>query len=264
MTCIGPAGCVIEDARASTTCGQFDPAALTYAQVLSATVDGRGGVDYALLSTSQRTQLHRAGHSFSSICTQELEAMSQKGQMAFWINAYNLFTLIQIERHYPLKSIRNIGILPLAAWREAFISMPGLNKKSLSLNDIEHEILRKEFDDNRIHFAINCASLGCPRLRNIPWAERQLDRDLEQAAREFLADGQKNRMGDSHQSVALSRIFKWFRGDFETGKHTLASTVARWSAGEMAARLKSEKVEIEFLEYDWRLNSQDNMTGSGQ
>jgi hypothetical protein len=137
-------------------------------------------------------------------------------QLAFWINAYNAYTVRLILDHYPVRSIRSIGFWPLAAFRTSFIPMKALTGRQLSLNDIEHEVLRKRFREPRIHFAAVCASKGCPTLRSEAYRATELDRQLDESARAFLRDPSKNRFEERAATLYLSSIFKWFREDFET------------------------------------------------
>jgi hypothetical protein len=257
------AGCTFPDARAQGTCGDPDVAVDEADALFKSAVNQNGGVAYAKITGPLRPQLERAVGAFKAVCKKNLEAQSRPAQMAFWINAYNLFTLQQIARHFPLESIRDIGILPGAAWRDAFIELPALRRPPLALDDIEHGILRGDFKERRIHFAINCASVGCPRLRPEAWRGHTLDAELERAAREFLGDKRKNRV-IGKKGVALSRIFKWFRKDFAASKAALPRALLPWAQGDLARVLSSPGVKVEYADYDWRLNTPGNMAAAGQ
>src|SRR4029434_9265868 len=133
-------------------------------------------------------------------------------RIAFWINAYNAFTLRLILDHYPIASIRRIGWLPGAAFRERFIPMQGLKGETISLDDIENGTLRSAFREPRIHFALVCAARSCPPLRREAYRGADLDRQLDDQARIFLRDATKNRVDAATRTLYLSSIFKWFRG----------------------------------------------------
>lgn len=138
---------------------------------------------------------------------------SKNEKMAFWINAYNAFTVKLIVDHYPVKSIKDIkkGIpFVNSVWDIAFIPM---GKEKIDLNYIEHTILRKEFKDPRIHAAINCASFSCPLLRNEAYTAVRLDEQLNDAMRRFVNDSQRNQLDKSN--IKISKIFSWFAGDFK-------------------------------------------------
>ena len=154
--------------------------------------------------------------------------------------------------HYPLKSIRSIGLLPLAAFRKSFIPLLG---QELSLNDIENDRLRAELRNPRIHFAIVCASKSCPALRSEAWRADAIDQQLDEATVAFLRDTSRNRWDAPGRTLLLSSIFKWFREDFERAAGSLLAFVARYARPEVAAVLQQGPVKIEFLDYDWSLNA---------
>ena len=145
--------------------------------------------------------------------------------------------------------------MPGAAFRERFIPLQSLRGQVLSLNDIEHEILRKELGEPRIHFAIVCASKSCPELRSEAYRAKTLDEQLTQAARSFISDPSKNRFDAAARTLRLSPIFDWFRADFERSSASLPAFVARYAEPAVATALSSGgEVRIEFLDYDWSLN----------
>lgn len=164
---------------------------------------------------------------------------TENEQKAYWINAYNAFTIKLIIDNYPLKSIKDI-FLP---WEKKFIK---IETKNYSLGNIEHNILRKEFNDPRIHFAINCASYSCPKLLNHAYLPETLDKQLNAAAINFVNDVTKNKI--SPDQVELSSIFNWFTGDF-TKKGSLIDFINQYS------KIKINKsAEISYLTYNWNLN----------
>ncbi len=167
-------------------------------------------------------------------------------QQAYWINAYNAFTVQLIIRNYPVKSIKDLGggIYKVnTSWDIQFIH---IEDQTYDLNNIEHGILRKKWSEPRVHFAVNCASVSCPRLRNEAFTAQLLDRQLDKAAIDFINNSSKNYI--SEESAELSRIFKWFKGDF-TENTTLIEFINQFSNIKL-----NDDTKIEFKEYNWNLN----------
>lgn len=231
----------------------FDHSHAAWTSVLNRYVKD-GFVDYAGLKKDGWADLGAYLRSLESVCRGHYDTWTREQKLAYWINAYNAYTVALIIEHYPLKSIRKIGLLPGAAFREEFIPLKGVRGKTLSLNDIENEILRKDFTEPRIHFAIVCASKGCPTLRSEAYQAADLDRQLDAAARAFVRDPAKNRFDTATRTLRLSSIFKWFREDFERAAKTLPEFVARYADEPTAAAIQAESVRVEFLDYDWSLN----------
>lgn len=169
----------------------------------------------------------------------------EKEQIAYWINAYNAFTVKLIIDHYPLKSIKDISNgLPMinSPWDIKFFKIGDIE---FDLNTIEHEILRKKYDEPRIHFAINCASYSCPMLRNNAFIANDLNSQLDEQARRFINNETKNII--TNKEVKLSKIFDWFQSDF-TKKKTLFEYI-RYYNPSIASTTK-----IQYMDYDWSLN----------
>jgi hypothetical protein len=172
---------------------------------------------------------------------------SKNEKLAFWINAYNAFTVKLIVDHYPVKSIKDIkkGIpFVNSVWDIAFIPM---GKEKIDLNYIEHTILRKEFKDPRIHAAINCASFSCPLLRNEAYTAVRLDEQLNDAMRRFVNDSQRNQLDKSN--IKISKIFSWFAGDFKLNGSSVVDYLNKYAKKRVQPNAK-----IDFLEYQWELN----------
>jgi hypothetical protein len=211
-----------------------------------------GSVDYRGLVDHGQPALNAYLGALSAASPAE-SGWTREERLAFWINAYNAFTIRLILDHYPLSSIRSIGFLPLAAFRTKFIPL-GAGRTPISLNVVENEILRKQFRDARIHFAIVCASKSCPTLRSESYRSSDLDQQLDAAARAFLDDPSKVRWDPASRTLYLSSIFNWFRDDFEREGKTLQGFVGRYLGQSDAAALDSGKVRVVFLDYDWSLN----------
>jgi hypothetical protein len=171
---------------------------------------------------------------------------SANERKAFWINAYNAFTVQLVIRNYPCKSIKDLGgkIYKVnTPWDIRFIK---IGDKTYDLNNIENSILRKEFDDPRIHFALNCASVSCPPLRNEAYMAENLDQQLEQQGKAFVNDGFRNKITTG--KVQVSNIFKWYQGDF-TKNRSLADFLNLYSNIKI-----TKSMSIDYLDYDWNLN----------
>jgi hypothetical protein len=210
-----------------------------------------GFVAYAALQREGRAPLQAYLDALSATCAEDYETWSREQRLAFWINAYNAFTVQLILDHYPVASIRKIGWLPGAAFRKKFIPMPELKGGAVSLNDVEHDTLRKDFREPRIHFALVCAARGCPPLRSEAYRASDLDRQLDEQARTFLRDTRKNRFDAAANTLYLSPIFDWFRADFEAVAGSPPAYAARYLDDPRAG---GRDVRIEFTEYDWSLN----------
>ncbi len=168
-------------------------------------------------------------------------------RLAYWINAYNAFTVKLIVKNLPVKSIKELGgsIYKInTAWDIKFIK---IGKKVYDLNNIEHGIIRKKYNEPRIHFALNCASISCPALRNEAYVAKKLNSQLDEQTRKFINDGDRNIITSGE--VKLSKIFSWFRGDFkEKGKG-----VIDFINGYSIVKIDKD-AKISYLNYDWNLN----------
>lgn len=174
----------------------------------------------------------------------------EKEQLAYWINLYNAYTIELILSHYPVKSIKDIGAqlqVPFvnSPWDIKFIELAGTR---YDLNNIEHNILRKKWEEPRIHFAINCASISCPKLRREAYEAETLEEQLEDQAKAFINDGVRNVV--SHDEANLSRIFDWFGGDFAKNGELIEFI------NQYAKEKVSSGARITYREYDWSLNEQ--------
>ena len=218
-------------------------------------------VDYTALRR-EHAALEAVLADFRSVPRAEFERWGKAEQEAFLINAYNAFTIEKILTRYPdLRSIRDFGTIFGNPWKDRFFTLLG---EARSLDDIEHGMLRKEgvYDEPRIHFAVVCASVGCPMLRNEAFVAPRLDAQLEDGLRRFLSDRTRNRYDAGRDKLEVSRIFDWYGKDFEKGHRGFTSvkaTLARYAGlladkPEQQARVREQKADLDFLEYDWALN----------
>lgn len=236
-------------------CGLFDHRHTGWTDLLGEYVRD-GQVGYAEIKAEGQPVLTAYLERLQSVCPGHIAQWSRERQLAFWINAYNAYMVRLVLDHYPLKSVREIGVLPLAAFRSDFIPLGRLLGRDplISLDVIEHEVLRRQFTEPRIHFAIVCASKGCPALASGPYRPDELDQQLDEAARRFLSDRRRNRYEPATRTLRLSSIFKWFGEDFERNGARLPEALLPYLDGEAFRAVKAGGVHIEFLEYDWSLN----------
>ena len=162
---------------------------------------------------------------------------------AYWINAYNAYTVKLILINYPIKSIKDINKLFGGPWKMKFFDLG----EAKDLDHIEHQILRKDFNDPRIHFGIVCASYSCPRLSNKAFTGDNVDAELTALAKDFVNDPNRNKI--SENKVELSEIFKWFKDDFTKGGVTLIDFLNKYSNVKI-----SDKAKVSYLKYNWALN----------
>jgi hypothetical protein len=169
--------------------------------------------------------------------------------LAYWINAYNAFTIQLILRNYPLASIKDIaGNIPFVntAWDLSFINIEG---HQYDLNDIEHGIIRPNFDEPRIHFALVCAALSCPSLRNEAYTAQKLNSQLDEQARTFFNNPSKNEI--SSNSIQVSKLLDWYEGDFTKNGNSLIDYVNKYTSTTIAPDAK-----VTYKDYNWSLNEQ--------
>jgi hypothetical protein len=216
-----------------------------------------GAVDYRALRVDDRFDGYLA-----QLQKSVPDALSdRKARLAFWINAYNAYTLKLIVDHYPVKSINDLStggliigtIIGRTAWDRDIVRA---GQRTMTLNDVEHKILRPVFKDPRVHFAIVCASKSCPPLRSEAYEADRLDAQLDDQARLFLASPQKNHVDIPGKTVYLSPIFSWFQSDFGQSPEEVLRFVARYLDPSLSQAIRADpaKWRIRYTDYDWRLN----------
>jgi hypothetical protein len=200
--------------------------------------------------------------ALAALSASAFEASSKPQQMALLINAYNAHTVALILTRYPdLASIKDLGNLVQSPWKKKIVPLLG---DTLSLDGIEHDMLRQRgrFDDPRVHFAVNCASIGCPALREEAFVAERLDAQLDEQALRFMSDRSRNRWNAAAGRLELSKIFDWYGEDFTLGHRgirSLAAFCARY-ADQLAdapadrERIRNQQAGVAFLDYDWKLN----------
>jgi hypothetical protein len=206
-------------------------------------------------------QAYLAG--LSAVPAPTFKAWPKPARQAFLTNAYNAFTVELILTRWPdLKSIKDLGGLFGNPWKPKWIALLGA---TVSLDDIEHGMLRERgaYDDPRVHFAVNCASVGCPMLREEAYVAERLDAQLDEQALRFMSDRTRNRWSAPRGRLELSKIFDWYGEDFRLGHRGIGSVpgfAARYAeqladAPAERERIRAGTAEIGFLDYDWALNA---------
>lgn len=182
----------------------------------------------------------------------KVTALKADEQRAFWINLYNALTIDVVLDHYPVKTIKDIslggGFFASGPWKKALVKVEG---KALSLDNVEHDILRKVWNDPRVHYAANCASISCPNLMAKAFTGANLDEMLTQGAKDYVNHPRGARV--SGGKVTLSRIYSWYRSDFGTSDAEVLRHIAKYAS----ATLKKQLADIDAIagyDYDWSLN----------
>ncbi|QDV59251.1 DUF547 domain-containing protein [Rosistilla oblonga] len=218
-------------------------------------VDTNGMVNYRGLKASAADMQALARYlNLLSTANPSLPA-SPDATLAFWINAYNAVTVHGILREYPTTSIRNhtAKLWGYNIWKDLQLYVGG---KPYSLDQIEHEVLRKK-GDPRIHFAIVCASIGCPRLLNEAYVPDRLQEQLQLNAKDFFARSQNFRYDPANRRMQLSSILDWFGEDFGGNQAAQLKRIAEWLPSQTAqAAARQNAVSVSYLDYNWNLNSQ--------
>ena len=204
------------------------------------------GVDYSAIKKDPTYSKLIA--DLKSFSPSTLKTPTEK--MTFWINVYNIMAIKMVVDHYPVDSIKDAGSLFGSVWKKKVGVVGG---KEVTLNDIEHEILRK-MGDPRIHVAIVCASVSCPDLRNEAYTADRLDAQLDDQMKLFLENRGKGLQVDGGKGrVTLSKIFDWFEDDFKA-KGGVLSFLSRYAPEKDRAFLKKGDVDVSYLDYNWDLN----------
>ena len=206
-----------------------------WGNLLKKYVDDEGNVDYAGIKKNTNdldNYLNLLGQNPPT------DNWTKHEKLAYYINLYNAATVKLIVDHYPIKSIKDIP----NRWKKKWITV---GEETTSLNDIEHEVLRK-MNEPRVHFAINCASYSCPKLLNVAFTPQSMERLLSKTAVDFINDKTRNRFGNG--TAQLSKIFKWYKSDF-TEKGKLLDYINQHLENPVGKNAK-----VEYLDYDWSLN----------
>ncbi|MEE2924449.1 MAG: DUF547 domain-containing protein [bacterium] len=216
-----------------------------------------GKVNYLGIQSESREVLNSYLGLLSNIKSTELSSFSKLEQLALYINAYNAFTITAVLDHWPVDSIRDIPNV----WKEKKYK---LADNHVSLDEIEHKFARS-FGDPRVHFALNCASVGCPELRSEAYVALELDNQLEDQTRLFFKQSDKFYSCAECEDIKLSKIFEWFYRDFRNHRYSFTKKYGKFSGvmgfihdysqAPMKQRIKTTVIPLSFLNYDWSINS---------
>jgi hypothetical protein len=220
--------------------GFSQPDYKAYDAFLQKYVSATGNVNYKKIKAN-KSSLDAIVKQFQDVSPQK--TWSKNEQLAYWLNAYNLFTIKLIVDNYPVSSITKLD--NGKPWDVKRIKI-GTN--TYSLNQIENDIVRPTFQDARIHFALNCAAKSCPPLHNKAFLAATLDTQLEQRTKSFITS-KSNVVAE--KSLKISKIFEWYGADFKTKNSTIQSFFAKYSTVKV-----QKDATISYLEYDWTLNGE--------
>ena len=211
--------------------------------------DGVNRFDYAAVSPEDKARLNAYIATLEKTTVTDLAA---EEQLACWINLYNAITVRVILDHYPLDSIRDIGFLGKGPWGDKLATVEGA---ALSLDDIEHHIVRPVFGDNRVHYALNCASIGCPNLQQRAYTRDNLEQLLESGAREYINNPRGVRFDDDE--LIVSSLFRWYEEDFGQNQRQVIEHFMQYAQPSLRQRLERRLERGDAIDdffYDWSLN----------
>ena len=239
-----------KETQATTTDDEFSHE--LFDQVLQKYVDSQGRVDYAGLKSDPG--MLKSYLDLLAVNAPSDKATFQTG-LAFWINAYNALTIKGVVDNYPTTSVRKIKLFGGFFSRIKF----QVGGRSYTLDNIEHDIIRYKYGDPRIHFALVCASIGCPILERRAFVPKTLEGQLDNATAKFINNPEKVRLNRENRMLYLSKIFEWYAEDFEDTHDSVINFIAEYLPETDAAFLEKERVQLQYLEYDWSLNAQSGV-----
>jgi len=204
------------------------------------------GVNYKGIKKDYKKLTHYL-RDLEKVSSEKFETWSEEEQLSYLINLYNAATLDLVIQHYPIKSFKDEAGGENGPWKYRFVKALG---KTYTLDEIEHSLIRANYDEPRIHFAVNCASEGCPTLRNEAFTASHLDDQLQEQAENFLNDSSKNHYKNG--TLYLSSIFDWFKQDFIDDKGSVEQFVTPF----FSEKIQKGKTPIKYTNYSWKLNEQ--------
>jgi len=234
----------------SVSAADFDHS--IFDRILKTYVNNQGLVDYNGIAADQSFNSY-----MESLKTAQADSMSRDGQLAFWINAYNAVTIDKVIKWKPKKSVRETFVPGVWTGTKFFTSREHtVAGEQLSQDDIEHEILRKQLKEPRIHFVIICASSGCPPLPRFAYTEDNVQAKLEDETRKYINSKRGTQIDTAKNTLYLSKLFDWFAGDFEYKSGSVLDFIKPY-LDESALAFVEQNPKIKYLHYDWALNAQE-------
>jgi hypothetical protein len=220
--------------------------------ILKTYVDAEGRVDYNGIAGDPAFREY-----MTSLENAKADHLSRDGQLAFWINAYNAVTIDKVIKWKPKKSVRETFVPRVWTGTKFFTSRQNtVAGQRLSQDDIEHEILRKKFKDPRIHFAIICASSGCPILPQIAYTAENVQSRLEEETRKYLHSKRGLQIDYVENTMKLSKLFDWFAGDFKSKSGSVANFIKPY-LDQRAVAFLDRMPKLSYIPYDWALNAKE-------
>lgn len=239
----------VEDSEMSEENEQSTPAERAemeeaYNTFLETYIEPMNGVNLVAYGDVTEADADQLQSYIESLANTDISGFSDNEKMAYWFNLYNAVTLDLILDNYPVESIKDIE----DPWSQKLVNVRGA---TMSLDEIEHETLRENYDEPRIHFAVNCASIGCPNLKQTAWVAETLEADLDQAGKDYISSSRGIRVnGDS---LTASKIFDWYEEDFGADEEDVLTYLAQFATGDKKSAMQNAN-EIDDYEYDWSLN----------
>jgi len=230
--------------------GSQAPDHSAWTALLSHFIEPRMGLNYFHYSQVEAEDFALLERYLDELQSVKVTQLSADQQFAYWINLYNALTVWVILDHYPVDSILDIsyGLLSRGPWKEELVTVQGVD---LSLDDIEHEILRPVFVDNRIHYAVNCASVGCPNLQPLAFTAENLESLLDAAAVQYINHPRGVRI--ENDELIISSIYDWYEEDFGDSEAEVIEHLTEYASSELRQQLMKFDA-IDDYEYDWSLN----------
>lgn len=204
-----------------------------------------GFVEYSKLKENKE-DLSKFRSYLGDLNSAKVENFDRNEKLAFWINAYNAYTIDLIINNLPIASIKNIGNFFNGPWDQNICKA---GRETYTLNHIEHKILRVDFQEPRIHFAIVCASISCPKLLSTAFTKQNIEELLDIGAKNFINDSTKNMFDAKENILMASKIFSWFGEDFDS----MGGTIGVWNKYTKTQQIPKNS-DIDFIDYDWSLN----------
>ncbi len=222
----------------------------SWSEFLSKYIEPQDGLNYFRYGEVSETDSKALDDYLVGLQSVVVTELTDEQQFAYWVNLYNALTVRVILDHYPIESIRDIsfGLLSRGPWKKSLVTVQNVD---LSLDDIEHGILRPVYEDERIHYAVNCASIGCPNLQTMAFSEKNLESLLEQSARQYVNHTRGVKIVDGE--LIVSSIYKWYEADFGDSEAEVIEHLIEYASDELKTKL-DEFDEIDDYEYDWSLN----------
>ena len=220
-----------------------------YAEFLETYITEEDGINFVAYGDVTPEDHARLKAYVAALEEQGTDGLTRDEQMAFWFNLYNAKTIDVVLDGYPISSIRKLGTFNSGPWDNKNMTVTGYGE--MSLNDVEHKTLRANWDEPRIHYAVNCASYGCPNLKATPWEAETLEADLEAAAIGYINHPRGFRVENGR--VTASKIFNWYKEDFGGNQAGILEHARQYAEGDLKAELEAA-TKINRFEYNWDLN----------